>query len=810
VPARRAATGPALGAAAGLGKRKELDGRVVVAVEVPGGGRHGQVEHQDARAVPARRDAIAVGSGHGQLCTGGAPERHEQEGEAQGDAERERQRCHGAFAVESGDGEYPGGDCRARATQGARMIKLGVVEGGRQRRDRCAIRELRGRYHPTISIYHPQYQFACPGALLAITERACPSCHAALPAEAQFCMHCGAGTPTDPGVPPRIATTGAIEVAQVTKALAGRYRIEGVLGEGGMATVYLAEDQKHQRKVAVKVMRPELAATLGADRFLREVQIAAKLQHPHVLPLFDSGESGGVLYYVMPLVEGESLKDRLAREGALPPDDALRLAREIAEALSYAHKRGIIHRDIKPANILLSEGHALVADFGIARAVEDGSGQALTKTGLAVGTPQYMAPEQATGERDVDGRADVYATGAILYEMLAGEPPFTGSNARAILTKSLTERPKPITQVRAGLVPILDTVVQKALAKSPDDRYATAADFVAALDASRSQSSGALPAITPPQATQVVPAVGSRRSTVLRVVGIGAIALVAAGGAWFALRGRRPGPLPHAGPARVVVLPFTAQGAGVEDYLVQGIADEVRGKLTGMRGLQLIAPASAQAYKGSTKSPQEIGRELGADYLLGGIVQISGAGADRTLKVTTRMIDAQVGNTRWQHDFEGRMLDVFKLQADVAEGTAAALGLPPVSSEQTALARRATGNVDAYMLFLKARSLTSRDPATLREAVGNLEQAISLDDKFAEAWALLSVTSSFLYSNGSRDPQVAARSREAYERAMTLEPSGHRGLVAKARYQSSIDADPAGARETLDRRSASRRTTPRR
>jgi serine/threonine-protein kinase len=324
-------------------------------------------------------------------------------------------------------------------------------------------------------------------------------------------MHCGTATPTDPGVPPRIATTGAFEVAQVTQALVGRYRIEGVLGEGGMATVYLAEDEKHQRKVAVKVMRPELAATLGADRFLREVQIAAKLQHPHVLPLFDSGESNGLLYYVMPLVEGETLKDRLAREGALAPDEALRLAREIADALAYAHKRGIIHRDIKPANILLSEGHALVADFGIARAVEDGSGQSLTKTGLAVGTPQYMAPEQATGERDVDGRADLYATGAILYEMLTGEPPFTGANARVILTKSLTEKPKPVTQVRAGLLPVLDVVVQKALAKSADDRYASAADFVAALDASRSQSSASVPAITPPHMTQVLtPAVAGR------------------------------------------------------------------------------------------------------------------------------------------------------------------------------------------------------------------------------------------------------------------------------------------------------------
>jgi serine/threonine-protein kinase len=209
-------------------------------------------------------------------------------------------------------------------------------------------------------------------------------------------------------------------------ALSDRYRVERILGEGGMATVYLAEDLKHHRKVAVKVMRPELAATLGSERFLREVEIAARLSHPHILPMYDSGEANGLLYYVMPYVEGESLHARLRRENQLPVDEAMRLAREISEALAYAHDHGIIHRDIKPANILLSAGHALVADFGIARAVGAG-GASLTQTGLAIGTPQYMSPEQATGASDVDGRTDVYAVGSILYEMIAGEAPFTGA-----------------------------------------------------------------------------------------------------------------------------------------------------------------------------------------------------------------------------------------------------------------------------------------------------------------------------------------------------------------------------------------------
>ena len=647
------------------------------------------------------------------------------------------------------------------------------------------------------------YTYSCPiipsfpGVVLATTERACPNCSTSLPPEAQFCMHCGTATPTDPGVPPRTQATGAFEVAQVTRALAGRYKIERVIGEGGMATVYLAEDQKHRRKVAVKVMRPELAATLGADRFLREVQIAAQLNHPHILPMHDSGEADGLLYYVMPYVEGETLKEKLERDGAMPMDDALRLAREIAEALAYAHKRGIVHRDIKPANILLNEGHALVADFGIARALDDGGTQVLTKTGLAVGTPQYMAPEQATGEKTVDGRADIYAAGAILYEMLAGEPPFTGQNARAVLTKSLTERPKPVTQVRAGVAPAVDTLVQKALSKSPDERYASGADLVAAIDAARPMSSASVPAITPPQATQVVTRPADGRARPLRLAGIAAIALLVLGGAWFALRSRQPVRLAHSGPARVVVLPFTADGA-VEDYLVQGVADEVRARLSAMRGLQIIAPTSAQAYKGSTKSPQEIGRELGADYLLTGTVAMRG-GAERAIAVRARLVASQTGEAYWQHEYGAALRDVFALQRDVAAGAAGGLGLAAVNVLPASDSTRPTDNVDAYLLFLKARSLTSRDPPTLRESVGILEQAISLDDKFAEAWALLSVKSSALYTNGSRDPVVAARAKEAYEHAIALDPNGHHGLVAKARYQVNVGADPNGARETLDR-----------
>jgi len=233
--------------------------------------------------------------------------------------------------------------------------------------------------------------------------------------------------------------------------LSDRYRIERELGRGGMATVYLAEDIRHSRKVAVKVLHPELAAVLGAERFLAEIRVTAALQHSHILPLFDSGQADGQLYYVMPFVEGESLRGLLDRERQLPIDDAVMLTQEIADALDYAHRKGVIHRDIKPENILLHDGHALVADFGIALAVTNAGGGRLTQTGLSLGTPQYMSPEQATGERTIDGRTDVYSLGAVAYEMLTGEPPHSGQTVQAIIARVLTERPRSIRSVRPNV-----------------------------------------------------------------------------------------------------------------------------------------------------------------------------------------------------------------------------------------------------------------------------------------------------------------------------------------------------------------------
>jgi eukaryotic-like serine/threonine-protein kinase len=268
---------------------------------------------------------------------------------------------------------------------------------------------------------------------------------------------------------------------RLAPALSDRYRIERELGQGGMATVYLAQDLKHHRQVAIKVLRPELSAALGAERFLREIETTANLRHPHILPLFDSGEADGFLFYVMPYVEGESLRDRLKREKQLPIDDALRITREVADALSYAHSKGVIHRDIKPENMLLESGHAVVADFGIAKAISAAGGQTLTRTGMSVGTPQYMSPEQAAGESDLDGRSDLYSLACVLYEMLAGQPPFSGSTAESLVHQHLVVDARPITQLRPAVPPAIADALTRALAKNPADRFSPAAHFAAAL-----------------------------------------------------------------------------------------------------------------------------------------------------------------------------------------------------------------------------------------------------------------------------------------------------------------------------------------
>ncbi|HSB55026.1 MAG TPA: serine/threonine-protein kinase, partial [Gemmatimonadales bacterium] len=387
-------------------------------------------------------------------------------------------------------------------------------------------------------------------------------------------------------------------IEALTKALADRYRIERELGQGGMATVYLAQDLKHDRKVAVKVLRPELAAMLGADRFLLEIRTTAGLQHPNILPLFDSGSADGFLYYVMPFVEGESLRDRMQRERQLPVAESVAITAQVAAALAHAHERGIVHRDIKPDNIMFSSGQAVVADFGIARAVGAAGGEQLTVTGMAVGTPAYMSPEQSAGESEVDGRSDLYSLASVLYEMLAGEPPFTGQTAAAIISKRLAAPTPAVRVVRATVPERVDQALQRALQRTPADRFRTVTEFAEAL-----------------RAESLSPRTRPSMRAALGVAGIvGALALAAAG--WWALRGARVTGDLH--PDVIMVLPFRVGGDPAIAYLRESMLDLLNARLTGLTGPRILEPRTTlSAWRralpsGADDLPEEESRRLAA------------------------------------------------------------------------------------------------------------------------------------------------------------------------------------------------------
>ncbi len=445
-------------------------------------------------------------------------------------------------------------------------------------------------------------------------------------------------------------------------ALGGSYRIERELGQGGMATVYLAHDLKHDRKVAVKVLRPDLAAVIGAERFLREIKTIATLQHPHILGLIDSGEVDGTAYFVMPYVEGESLRDRLRREKQLPIPDAVQIATEVASALDYAHRHGVIHRDIKPENILLHDGSALVADFGIALAASKGGGGRMTETGMSLGTPTYMAPEQAMGERDVTARADVYALGATTYEMLTGDPPFSGSTAQAIVAKVMTERPRPIYPQRDTVPPAVEAAVLTALEKLPADRFATAAQFAEAL---HTTGTGAPSRRTGAAGPAIAGAARAPLGSRLRDPLVLALAAVAVAAAVFAVSERRPPPhdapavirftLPASPTARTNVLGlnmlnvspdgrtllYAAQGAGRHEQLVIRPLDDIASRpLPGTEdagqptfspdGRWVLFIRGNQLYKVSLDGgdPQVLGNApgtfAGASWSTTGVIVLSG------------------------------------------------------------------------------------------------------------------------------------------------------------------------------------------
>jgi len=560
-------------------------------------------------------------------------------------------------------------------------------------------------------------------------------------------------------------------VAALREGLRDRYALERELGRGGMARVWLAQDLRHDRPVALKLLHQNLAATLGPERFQREIRLAARLQHPHILTVLDSGETDGRFWFTMPYVEGESLRDRIRRERQLPVDAALRIAAEAARGLAYAHQQGVVHRDVKPENILLTrDGSTLVADFGIARAL--GGDDGLTETGMAVGTPAYMSPEQAAGDKSLDARTDQYSLAAVLYEMLAGEAPWTGATAQAITAKRLTEPAPSIRSIRPTVPAAVDEAMRKALAPVPADRFGSLEQFAQALQAG-----------APTLPRQRIPIAASSLTLGL-LIGLGLLF------GW--LRHRED--TPDAGGAkRLAVLPFENQGDSADAYFADGITDEVRGKLTSLPGLQVTARSSSTQYKRSTRSPQEIGRELGVDWLLTGTVRWEKGAGGSHVRVSPELIQVATGSTRWQQPFDAALTDVFQVQAEMAGQVAQALDLALGSPQRAALAERPTSNAAAYDAFLKgeaeSQSLGNADFVALGSAITLYERAVALDSGFVQAWAQLSRAHSLIYSNAAPSRPRARRALEAAERARRSGPSHPQGYLALGDYYSSVMAD---------------------
>ncbi|HXG72771.1 MAG TPA: serine/threonine-protein kinase [Gemmatimonadaceae bacterium] len=448
------------------------------------------------------------------------------------------------------------------------------------------------------------------------------------------------------------------QIDRLRSALADCYGIERELGAGGMATVYLAHDLKHDRKVAVKVLRPELAAALGPDRFPREIRILARLQHPHILPLLDSGEAEGFLFYTMPFVDGESLRERVDRGGALPIPEAVRILREVADALAAAHAAGVLHRDIKPGNVMLAGRHALVMDFGVAKAVSDAGGETLTTVGVAVGTPTYMSPEQATASENIDGRSDIYALGLMAYEILTGRPPFQGKTAQATLSAQVLERPKPITEVRTTVSHALGDFVMRCLEKAPEDRWQTTEELVPLLEALATPSGG-----TTPTQTRPVKAVGSAPPTVVatntrRMIIAAAAALVivtGAFGAWKALGGKEKGG-GLGSITRVAVMPLR-DISGADAVFAESMQDAL---ITGIAGMDIAAvvPRSELSERGQSRRIRDVAAEFAVDAVMEGTLFRAG----EVMRINLQLVEPQSVRHYWSGSFELNVRNVLAAQ----------------------------------------------------------------------------------------------------------------------------------------------------
>lgn len=563
---------------------------------------------------------------------------------------------------------------------------------------------------------------------------------------------------------------------ELEKVLPDRYSLERELGRGGMAVVYLARDRKHDRKVALKVLRPEVAGSMGADRFLREIRIAANLSHPHILALYDSGETEGVFYYVMPYVEGETLRDRLDREGSLSVEEALEIIREVGGALAHAHEQGLVHRDIKPANIFLSQGHALLADFGIARAVGEAGSDRVTRTGLAIGTPRYMSPEQWSGDTSVDARTDIYSLACVLYEMLTGEPPFTGATPQVVLARQAKDPVPSIQKERPDVPASVDAAIARALSKEPEDRFPSVEEFSEGLT-----ESGAVPSL-PGRNRWMTLLRRLRNRIALRYVAI----LLAGSGLGYAAVANLGDGGGSGDRERIVVLPFRNIGPEEAEYFSAGVTEEITGRLSAVSGLDVIAPTSARKYEGSDKSLQQIASELDVGYLMEGSVRWGGGSrAERKVRVTSRVLRGSDGEQIWTESYDGQGSEVLAIQTRIAREVTSALDVVLGERDEDRLEDQPTENLAAFDYYLRGNDFYRRswERENVARAIDMYQRATERDPTFARAFARLGQTHAWMFRLGyDRSEDRLEASRSAIDSALALDQRLTEAHVASGLY----------------------------
>lgn len=583
-------------------------------------------------------------------------------------------------------------------------------------------------------------------------------------------------------------------------ALADRYRILRELGAGGMATVYLAEDVKHGRQVAVKVLRDDLTASLGKERFLREISIAAALTHPHILALYDSGEAAGRLFYVMPFVDGLSLRQRLVRTGEFPIGEAVRVLRDVADAMAHAHKRGVVHRDLKPENVMLSERHALVTDFGVAKALSAATGrQVLTTLGVALGTPTYMSPEQATADPQLDHRSDVYSFGVLAYELLTGHTPFEGGSPQEVLARHVTTAAAPITGHRASIPPMLAELVMRCLEKKPADRWQSAEEMLPQLEALLTPSGGITPHGTAPYAAVSAGAWSGRRRTALIAAGI--VLVAAMGVVAYRKVGSSTKPstdTASAAPVSVAILAPQNIGRAEDSVFADGLAAELRGALARHPRAQVRGSGSSQSFKGSTLSLGEIARKLGVPWIVTSTVQWTPttAGGGR-LRFAVELADVATDAVRWRQAYDTTLADAYRGQGAIAETAARdiarAVGMTESAVPMASPYSAAGVKPEAYTAYLLGRSAANKfTDDGLSESVGHFRRSVQLDPNFAKSQAWLGW--SILYTRPwTRDSASAIAS---ISRAIALAPDDADALMARG-WLRAMQWNWQGARSDL-------------